>query len=334
MISFSLKRATRAACIVLTCAHGALWAASDESTVSVVMVGDVMLDDGPGKVLASGRDPLAAFASYFKAADLSIANLECVVSNQGEAEPDKPYTFRANPNRAMSVLTKHFGAVSLANNHSGDYGPTAFADMLYRLDQKGLAYFGGGFDSEHAHRALIVERKGIKIAFLSYVDFLPRSFEALPLQPGVAWAEPEQIQFDINEARQRGADLVIPFMHWGWENERVSSEQQKALARQMIDAGADAVVGAHPHVVQDVEAYKGKPIVYSLGNFVFDGFDDPVNNTGWMLTMNVSKSGVQSAQILEANISAEGVPKPSSALAPCWKQGAEGWSALCEQKAK
>lgn len=332
MIPFSLKRAVQFACVAWACAQGAVWAASDESTVRLVMVGDVMLDDGPGKVLASGRDPLAAFAPYFKAADLSIANLECVVSNQGEPEPGKPYTFRAHPGRAMSVLTKHFGAVSLANNHSGDYGPTAFADMLYRLDQKGVAYFGGGFDSEHAHRALIVERKGIKIAFLSYVDFLPRSFEALPLQPGVAWAEPEQIRFDIQEAKQRGADLVIPFMHWGWENERVSSAQQKALARQMIDAGADAVVGAHPHVVQDVEEYKGKPIVYSLGNFVFDGFDDPVNNVGWMLTLQVSKTAVQAAHITEAHINAEGVPKPSSSPAPCWKQGAGAWESKCEQK--
>jgi len=89
---------------------------------------------------------------------------------------------------------------------------------------------------------------------------------------------------DIIEARRRySADLVVPFMHWGWENEPVAGPRQRRLARLMIDAGADAVVGSHPHVIQDTEIYRGRPIVYSLGNFVFDGFTTAASNTGWLL---------------------------------------------------
>ena len=300
------------------------WAHQAQQEVSLVVVGDVMLDDTPGKVLAQGRDPMQAFATHFKNADLRVANLECVISTKGQAEPGKPYVFRVHP-RALKPLSQHFDAVSLANNHSGDYGPIAFSDMLSRLRKQGIQYFGGGENAKQAHKALILERKGIKIALLSYLDFLPRSFEALPHQPGVAWAEPEQVRFDIQQARQNGADVVIPFMHWGWENERVSNATQQALARLMIDAGADAVIGTHPHVVQDVALYNGKPIVYSLGNFVFDGFTDEANNTGWVLTLHLSKTGVERAAIVEAKINREGIPRPVKSKAPCWKKGASEW---------
>lgn len=110
---------------------------------------------------------------------------------------------------------------------------------------------------------------------LSYNEYKPRSFEAGPDWPGIAWSEDSQVTSDIRAARAAGTDLVIPFMHWGWERELAPTERQRQLARLMIDAGADLVVGGHPHVTQGAEYYRGKLIVYSLGNFVFDGFDAP-----------------------------------------------------------
>jgi poly-gamma-glutamate capsule biosynthesis protein CapA/YwtB (metallophosphatase superfamily) len=294
-----------------------------QEPVSLAIVGDVMLAETPGKVIASGRDPLGPFGAILAAADVRVANLECVVARGGTAEADKPFTFRAHP-RAISVLKRHLDAVSLANNHSGDYGPDAFSEMLGLLGKARIGIFGGGHNLAEAHAPLIVERKGLRIALLGYDEFFPRGFEADTDKPGVAWSEDEQVRADIAAARsQYHADLVIPFMHWGIEHEPMADARQRALARVMIDAGADAVIGSHPHVTQDVETYRGKPIVYSLGNFVFDGFSDEDNNTGWLLRLELDLDGVRSWNTVIARIDKEGTPHPRPDLpAQCWERGA------------
>ncbi|MES2148524.1 MAG: CapA family protein [Pseudomonadota bacterium] len=291
-------------------------------TVSIAFAGDIMLDDTPGKVVRSGRDPFAPLASLLDSADFRVGNLECVVATKGSPEPDKPYTFRAHP-RTLPLLKRHFDALALANNHSGDYGPEAFGEMLDLLDKKGIAYFGGGRTLAAAHQPLIVERKGLRIALLGYDEFFPRSFEADTDKPGIAWSEDEMVRLDIANARTRyHADLVIPFMHWGWEHEGTAGARQRQLARVMIDAGADAVVGGHPHVTQDVEQYQGKPIIYSLGNFLFDGFSDAANNTGWVLRMELDRQGVRAWRTDSTRIDREGVPHPAPKQpTACWSRG-------------
>lgn len=300
----------------------ALAAEATEPTVRIAFVGDIMLAETPGKVVRRGRDPFAPFAALLKQADLRVGNLECVVATTGTADPAKPYSFRAHP-RTLPVLKRHFDVVGLANNHSGDFGPGAFAEMLGRLDKAGIAYFGGGLNLKAAHTPLIVERKGLRIAFLGYDEFFPRSFEADADKPGVAWSEDEQVRLDIGQARSvHRADLVIPVMHWGWENETRASDRQRQLARLMIDAGADTVVGGHPHVTQDTETYRGKPIIYSLGNFLFDGFTGENNNTGWLLHMEVGREGVRQWRTHIARIDKEGIPHPDRrAAGDCWQAG-------------
>lgn len=303
----------------LLCAAGT---SAAEPTVALAFVGDVMLDDGPGRRIAAGHDPLVPFAPLLDDADVRIGNLECVVARRGSAEPDKPYTFRAHP-RVLPLLKRHLDVVGLANNHSGDYGPEAFGEMLGRLERQGIAYFGGGRDLAAAHRPLIVERKGLRIAFLGYNEFFPRGFEADTDRAGIAWSEDEQVALDIANARRIfHADLVIPVMHWGWEHETLASPRQHQLARRMIDAGADAVIGGHPHVTQDIEIYQGKPVIYSLGNFVFDGFTDLDNNTGWLLRMDVDRGGVAGWRTVIARIDRHGTPRPDPARAgQCWRRG-------------
>ncbi|WP_233584849.1 CapA family protein [Aquabacterium soli] len=292
--------------------------ASSDPIVSIAIVGDVMLADGPGRVIASGRDPFALFASRLAAADLRIANLECVVAQGGQPE-DKPWTFRAHP-RVLPVLARHVDVVSVANNHSGDFGRAAFGQMLRRLKDQGVPYFGGGHTLREAHEPLVVERGGLRIALLGYDGFFPRAYEAGEDHPGVAWMDAEHIIEDIHRARTvHRADLVLPFMHWGQEHEPLASELQRRLARQMIDAGADAVIGAHPHVVQDTETYRGKPIVYSLGNFVFDGFSHVDNNTGWLLWLQAGRDGVRRWRVEVARIDKEGVPHPAGP-GPHWER--------------
>ena len=281
-------------------------------TVRIAFVGDVMLADGPGRVIASGRDPFAHVAERLRQADVRIGNLECVVARSGRAL-NKPWTFRAHP-RVLPVLQRHLDVVSLANNHVGDFGRDAFTEMLDLLDARGIPRVGGGRNLDEAHRPLIVEKHGLRIALLAYDEFFPRSFEAGPDRPGSAWSDDEQVLEDIRRARrEHRADLVIPFMHWGSEGEPIANARQRALARLMIDAGADAVVGAHPHVTQDAEVYRGKPIVYSLGNFVFDGFDSLAERTGWMLFFTVDRLGVHQWHVEPVRTDVEGSPHPQPA---------------------
>lgn len=289
--------------------------------VRLIFTGDIMLDDGPGKVIASGRDPLINFAPLLTQSDYAIGNLECPVATTGSALPTKIFTFRAQP-QTLQILKGRFQAFSVANNHSGDYGKEAFVETLTLLKTNGFKYVGGGKNLTEAHAPLWIERNGLKIAVLGYDEFKPRSFEAGPDWAGIAWSEDSQVVLDIRAARKAGADLVIPMMHWGWEHEPKPTERQRKLARVMIDAGADMVVGAHPHVTQGAEYYRGKLIVYSLGNFVFDSFTTDAARTGWMLRLTLDKSGVQSWDTVGAFMDEEGVPQrmPETST-PCGNVG-------------
>jgi len=285
--------------------------------VRLVFAGDIMLDDGPGRVVASGRDPLARFAAVLRDADFAIGNLETPIATTGKALENKIVTFRAEPG-VVPVLKAHFDALSVANNHSGDYGKTAFLETLQHLEGAGIRYFGGGRNLAEAHAPLWIETKGLRIAVLGYDEFKPRSFEAGVNTPGVAWSEDDQVVRDIRAARKAGADLVIPFMHWGWERETEPCDRQRILARRMIDAGAALVVGGHPHVTQGAEYYRGRLIVYSLGNFVFDGFDYPEAERGWLLRLTLDRDGLVGWDTLAAQMDDEGVPQPvSGAKTPC-----------------
>jgi poly-gamma-glutamate capsule biosynthesis protein CapA/YwtB (metallophosphatase superfamily) len=269
-------RQSAALCVSVVMCLGAAMAQTPEPVVSVVFAGDIMLEGGPDRAIRRGQDPFAG-------------------------------VFRVHP-RGLKFLQRHFDAVGLANNHSGDYGQQAFAQMLGLLKKSGLGYYGGGHNLKEAHTPLILERQGLRIALLGYDEFQPRNFEADHDRPGVAWSEDEQVVRDIADARRIWkADVVIPVMHWGWE-EPISNARQRKLARLMIDAGADAVIGGHPHQLQDTEQYKGKPIFYSLGNFVFEGFPDKVNNLGWVVRLTIDRQGVRAWQAHDVHIDKQGLP--------------------------
>ncbi len=277
-----------------------------------------MVAEAPGELIERGVDPFARVAQHLPGSRLRIANLECVIATTGQAEI-KPFTFRAHP-RTIAALTRYFDALSVANNHSGDFGKDAFAEQLGLLEAARLPYFGGGRDLAAAHQPWIIERNGLRIALLGYVEFKPRSFEAGATRPGVAWSgEDEQVLRDIANARSlHHADIVIPFMHWGWEDEGQPCERQRLFARAMLDAGADMVVGSHPHVTQGAEIHRGKPIVYSLGNFLFNGFDTPATTTGWMLDATVTRAGVTHWRTRVVRLAENGVPTPDPKTAsPC-----------------
>ncbi len=308
LLNFMSRGASRYVCALLSVVCiGTAMAQTPEPVVSMVFAGDIMLEGGPDRAIRRGLDPFAGVAHLFKGADVRLGNLECVVATVGSVEPEKPNVFRVHP-RGLKYVQRHFDAVGLANNHSGDYGPQAFAQMLGLLKKAGLGYYGGGHNLKEAHTPLILERQGLRIALLGYDEFQPRNFEADHDRPGVAWSEDEQVVRDIADARRVWkADVVIPVMHWGWE-EPIANERQRQLARLMIDAGADAVIGGHPHQLQDTEHYKGKPIFYSLGNFVFEGFPDKVNNLGWVVRLTIDRQGVRAWQAHDVHIDKQGLP--------------------------
>ena len=306
----------------LVCALLAPAAIASNGEVDMVFVGDVMVAEIPGQIIAKGVDPFEPFNALLQKHDLRIGNLECVVATGGTAEI-KPFTFRADPG-VLPVLKQHFDAMSVANNHSGDFGKAAFAEELGLMRKAGLPYFGGGDDATEAHKPLILERNGLRIALLGYVEFKPRSFEAGAHLPGVAWSgEDDQVIEDIVAARRDyRADIVIPYMHWGWEEEPNPSPRLREFARRMIDAGADMVVGGHPHVTQGAEMYKGKPIVYSLGNFLFNSFDTEATTTGWVLSARIGRDGVRTWRTYVAKLDGDGVPHPAfDKASPCGRAG-------------
>lgn len=242
-------------------------------------------------------------------ADLFVVNLECPFTERGEKIP-KNFNFKARPELVAALAAGGVDVASLANNHLVDYGPEGLFDTLTTLDTHGIAHFGAGRTLSEARRPAIVEKKGIKVAFLGYFFLGDRNIEpkeviATDEQPGVAghFSDPEamgaMVEADVRAAKQQ-ADHVIPFFHWGREGKGTPEPYQQQLARRAIDAGASAVLGSHPHVLQGVEVYKGAPIVYSLGNFVFGGNWDPRDKRTALAELRLTKKAVVSTTLVPA----------------------------------
>ena len=276
--------------------------------VRIDFVGDIMLDGGPGHIVTNGGDPFERLAPLLSDADITVGNLECAVTTTGHAV-DKPYTFRA-PVEALPLLKKYFTAVSLANNHSVDWGKQGFTSELNLLAQQHLLWFGGGANLQQAHAPLIVEKRGQRVALLGYNDFEPRWFAATAREPGTAWLVESEVIRDIRSARDKyRADRVVTFMHWGIELDETPTKKQQLLAHHLIDAGADVVIGAHPHVTQTIEWYKDRPIIYSLGNFVFDYFPyDPPEWNGWVVRITFSGPARPNLEVFPVTLDPAGIP--------------------------
>jgi poly-gamma-glutamate capsule biosynthesis protein CapA/YwtB (metallophosphatase superfamily) len=281
---------------------------SPTGTASVVLVGDVMLDNGPGHAIASGRDPFAACAELLLDADFTIGNLECVLGSAGKMVP-KAYSFRAAGD-SPRFLKRYFTAVSLGNNHAFDFGPEGLVQTLDLLDRETIGRFGAGRTLAEARRPLVLEKDGLKIAILAANGFRADNYAATADTPGVAPLAEADVLADIAAARKQ-ADVVVPFVHWGDELVAGPLEADRSFARKMIDAGAAAVIGSHPHVTQTVDVYRGAPIVYSLGNFVFDYYPcDPPEWTGWVVKLTAAKGEPVAVETRAVVLDAAGLPKP------------------------
>ncbi|MFM7184677.1 MAG: CapA family protein [Planctomycetota bacterium] len=282
--------------------------ASPPGRISLVFVGDVMLDNGPGHAIASGRDPFAACADLLLDADFTIGNLECVLGRGGTLA-QKAYVFRAAADSPRH-LARYFTAVSLGNNHAFDFGPAGLVECLEILDRETIGRFGAGRTLAEAREPLMLEKDGLRIAILAANGFRAADYAATESTPGVAPLGEADLLADIAAARA-AADVVIPYVHWGDELVAGPLETDRALARRMIDAGAAAVIGGHPHVTQTVDVHRGAPIVYSLGNFVFDYYPcDPPEWTGWVVKLTAAKGEPVELETRAVALDAAGLPKP------------------------
>ena len=282
---------------------------SPPGSVAVAFAGDIMLDNGPGHAIASGRDPFAACAELLLDADFTVGNLECVLGKGGR-QVLKEYTFRAATD-SPAHLKRYFSAVSVANNHAMDFGPDGLVECLRILAAEGIPQVGGGANLAAARRPLVLEKYGITVALVAANGFQAAKSAAGEATPGVAPLDEAAILADVAAAR-RDADFVVPFVHWGPELVAQPRAADRALARKMIDAGAAAVIGGHPHVTQTVDVHAAAPIVYSLGNFVFDYYPvDPPEWTGWVARLTFAKGKPVALETHAVVLDAAGLPRPA-----------------------
>lgn len=204
-------------------------------------------------------------------ADITMVNEEFPFGTGGTKAPDKQFTFKTDPAYVKMFQESGVDIVSLANNHVLDFGPDVLSQTFETLDQAGISYVGAGETLERASACETIEVNGTKVGFLCASRVIPVvEWDVRNSQPGVFTTyDPQLLVEQIGEARKEN-DLVVVYVHWGIEKAEVPEEYQKVLAHAYIDAGADLVIGSHPHVLQGIEYYKDVPIVYSLGNFMFN----------------------------------------------------------------
>lgn len=208
--------------------------------------------------------------SVLKSADIFMVNEEFPFGTTGEAMEDKQYTFRVDPGYVSVLSDLSVDIVTLANNHMLDYGRSPLTETLQTLDGAGIAHVGAGENLNEAKALKTFEIHGKTIGFLGASRVIHEySWNASANSSGLFTTYDAAALVSEIEKAEESCDFTVVYVHWGIEKSTQPEEYQRTLARQYIDAGADAVIGAHPHVLQGIEYYEGKPIFYSLGNFIF-----------------------------------------------------------------
>lgn len=275
---------------------------AEEGTVLLAAVGDVMLgrtvEEFAGKYGVSY--PFAPVAQALAQANIAAGNLECAIALGGQRF-DKYYTFRAHPTLALGLGQSGLNVMNLANNHILDFGIEGFHETMRHLERQGIAHLGAGDSGEEAARPLIREINGITVALVAFVSYAP-GFAATDTAPGVNFLSDLQRLDEAVQGAKEQADVVVVILHGGTEYAPTSNADQRAAARRAIDAGADLVVGHHPHVLQETEIYRGRLIVYSLGDFVFDIDNVDEARNGAVLWAWLDASGVRRAELWRTRI--------------------------------
>ena len=253
--------------------------------VSIAVTGDVMFARNMEGVLSSDSSPFAGVSNVTSNVDLLIINFENAATNSENAvKGDVP--LKCDPKYVPLAKANNRTIATLANNHVCDYGFTGMRDTIKYLKDAGITPMGAGENASDAHKSVTQNINNRDITVLNYMDsnnFAEYDYQSLPYandsSPGYSAYNSEDAKKQISEARANGSDFIMVSMHSGNEYSMSPNTDQEKIAHELIDYGADIVVGAHPHVPQGVEMYKGKPICYSLGNFMFDlGTESTLND--------------------------------------------------------
>ncbi len=264
-------------------------------TVTLRAVGDILLGGPMGELMArKGRGyPFAFMKPTLRSADIAFGNLECCISDRGSPIP-KQYNFRASPRRTSVLAEVGFKMVSVANNHAWDFGREALSDTVNNVRRVGVQTVGAGTNRWEAHALQILTVRGVRVGFLAYLGLWPPLLPEAKNAPSLSMATVPVIRHEVRAARPL-VDVLIVSLHDGKENSPTPNAHQKELARAAIDAGADLVIGHHPHVVELMERYHRKVICYSLGNFVFSTTG---RGSGAMLEATLDRTGCQAARLV------------------------------------
>lgn len=239
--------------------------------------GDVLMDRSE----AADIDPFTGIDPLLASADIALVNVEMVISDRGEPLEGKEFTFRAPPSAASRIAAAGIDVANLANNHAADYGPEALLDTVDVLEAEGVIALGAGATSADAYRHRIIEvRPGVRVAFVGASMVVPLGFPATGTRPGIASAYQQDRVLASVRAAASEAEVVIAVVHWGVERMTCPDARQRDFAFQLLQHGADAVIGQHPHVLQPIVLDDGKLVAYSLGNFVWHYRSGITGDTG------------------------------------------------------
>ena len=279
--------------------------ASSEDSVTIAFAGDILFDPSysvMARVLQNGGDIGSGIApdliGEMQSADIMMLNNEFAYSNRGEPTPEKQFTFRARPDSVSYLTELGVDIVSLANNHAYDYGELALLDSMQILREEGIPYVGAGENIEEASAPVYFIVNDIKIAFISATQIErldnPDTKGATETSPGVFRCFNGERLMQTVAAAKEESDFVIVYVHWGTENQEETDWAQNKQAPELVRAGADLIIGDHPHILQKIDIIDGVPVIYSLGNFWFNS--RPLD-TG-MVKVTITEEGLQSFQFI------------------------------------
>lgn len=282
---------------------------TENSSIVIYAVGDIMLDRGVEYMIQTEgkgdfRFPFLKMAEDLRKADILFGNLEGPMAESG-IRVGSIYSFRSDPRAVEGLKYAGFDMLSLANNHMLDYGRPALEDTIKNLKNNQIDYVGAGLSGAEAFSMKIKEIKNVKIGFLAYTDLGFQSWRAEEDETGMAWineGDIDEIKRNIEEQKKK-VDILIVSLHSGDEYQADPSAFQEKFARTCIDAGADVILGHHPHVVQRTEQYKKSWVIYSLGNFVFDQFFSPETMKGALLEIIIINGKIEEVNAKEVVIS-------------------------------
>ncbi len=266
-----------------------------QQETKLFFVGDMMLDRSvrTSVVKNFNNDYNSLFINLpeLKEADILFGNLEGDVSDTGNNVGSK-YSFRMDPLVLPAIKEAGFDIVSFANNHVGDWNIAAFTDTIKRLESNRILKTGAGLNKKEAEAPTIIEKNNVRFGFLAFSDVGPNWIEATETKPGILLASDNRFAEIIKGAKEK-CDVLIVSFHFGDEYKKIHNNRQEFLAHAAIDHGADMVIGHHPHVMQDIENYRGRPIVYSLGNFIFDQYFSKDTMEGMLFSVTFSGKDIK-----------------------------------------